>query len=220
MMCTRRFSARASLDDAQCLNAGEERFLRVRENPARPESVRSRLGHHRCPENQHRISLEHVACLPLHSPHPQHLSPARPLWTRVSSRLAPSYPSFSHPARLFLLLSAAARRPVPAVREAPVAGEPPSLRSPRSHPRLDGWAVALTNRATSVLGTGIDSLGSVAYPFPDLTQGGLQTGLHVTLQQSESTDLLEEPPAPVPEMRQCHLNPLPSGSRPLSGIQS
>ena len=169
MMCTRRFSARASLDDAQCLNAGEERFLRVRENPARPQSVRSRLGHHRCPENQHRISLEHVACLPLHSPHPQHLSPARPLWTRVSSRLAPSYPSLSHPARLLLLLSAAARRPVPAVREAPVAGEPPSLRSPRSHPRLDGWAVALTTRDTSELGTGIDSLGSVAHRFPDLT---------------------------------------------------
>ena len=141
MMCTRRFSARASLDDAQCLNA----------------------------ENQHRISLEHVACLPLHSPHPQHLSPARPLWTRVSSRLAPSYPSFSHPARLFLLLSAAARRPVPAVREAPVAGEPPSLPSPRSPPRLDGWAVALTTRNTSELGTGIDSLGSVAHRFPDLT---------------------------------------------------
>ena len=216
MMCTRRFSARASLDDAQCLNAGEERFLRVRENPARPESVRSRLGHHRCPENQHRISLEHVACLPLHSPHPQHLSPARPLWTRVSSRLAPSYPSFSHPARLFLLLSAAARRPVPAVREAPVAGEPPSLRSPRSHPRLDGWAVALTTRDTSEM-----TLWAVLHiPFPTSHGGRLHTGLHVTLQQSEQTDLLEVPPAPAPEMRQCHLNPLPSGSRPLSGIQS
>ena len=152
----------------------------------------------------------------LHSPHPQHLSPARPLWTRVSSRLAPSYPSFSHPARLFLLLSAAARRPVPAVREVPVAGEPPSLRSPRSHPRLDVWAVALTTRDTSEL-----TLWAVLHiPFPTSHGGRLHTGFNVTLQQSEQTDLLEVPPAPAPEMRQCHLNPLPSGSRPLSGIQS